>query len=106
MRSLFVFTICLFCALSSFAQKRVISGVVKDAHTEELLPYISVYVPGTEMGTSTDEKGAYILVIDKPADSILFSTVGYTSVKRPIGKELKQTINVTLDRSNVMLKMA
>ncbi len=55
-----------------------ISGIVKDQKSGEQLPYASVYIPGTNTGTSTSSAGFFNL-ITRQCDStdIVVSYIGY-----------------------------
>lgn len=55
-----------------------IQGVVRDAETNEPLPYVSVMIVNTEIGTSTDEKGRFFILHVLPGKYALeISSVGY-----------------------------
>ena len=76
----------LFCWNLSFAT--TIKGVVKD---EQGLPlyHVSVFVPGTNLGTHTNEKGEYQLNL-KPGKYVLnYNFIGYETVIKSlqIGQE-------------------
>jgi hypothetical protein len=75
-----------------------LSGTVSDIDSGEPLPFVTVLVPGTGLGTMTDDNGKFIL---KPCPAglmlVQLSSVGFES--------LIQKIDVTTDRSiNVSLK--
>ena len=61
----------LLSGLSSslYAQNQTISGTVRDAESAETLPYASVLVVGTALGTATNVDGYFVLV-GVPADSL------------------------------------
>jgi len=54
-----------------------LSGFVKEEGSGELLPGVSVFIPGTPYGTSTNAYGFYSLTIPRSSDSV---TVTYTAV--------------------------
>ena len=65
---------CMF--VCSFAQQKVtLSGHVKDTNGEPLFA-VAVAVKGTSTGTYTDEKGAYVLSVDKGKCVVMLSMVG------------------------------
>ncbi|MCB0666678.1 MAG: TonB-dependent receptor [Saprospiraceae bacterium] len=59
-----------------------IEGTVKDLNTEEPLPYATILIKGTNLGTTTDESGHFRLdhICDKELD-LVFSYVGYKPVE-------------------------
>jgi hypothetical protein len=74
----------VFCSFIAVAQKVKVSGVVKD-NTGKPMDVVTVAVPNSSMGTSTDRDGRYSLEV--PADahlSIVFSYVGYQTERRHI----------------------
>ncbi|GAA4436760.1 TonB-dependent receptor [Ravibacter arvi] len=65
-----------------FAQSSVtLSGFVKEAGSGELLPGVSVYVPGTSFGTVSNNYGFYSLTLPVSKDTveIAYSSVAFTS---------------------------
>ncbi len=104
MKNILVVLTCLLSLINTaLAQTITVSGKVSDAHTEETLPYSSVYIKGTTIGTTTDDQGLYSISFSVAADTIVFSSVGYTTLKLPLTKALQQTFNVELDRANYSL---
>lgn len=80
-----------------------ISGTVKDAATGDPLIGVSVVLKNTPVGTTTDQKGAFILTMpDGKTDGILvFSLIGYQS--REISLSGQTTINVRLEQKEAGL---
>lgn len=60
-----------------FAQKITIQGKVTDAENGEPVPFANVFFPGTQVGTTTDFEGNYLLKCTPPGDSLAASYVGY-----------------------------
>lgn len=73
-----------------------VQGTVTDAKTHQTLPAVSVSFPGTNLGTSADLNGHYVLKTSKSVSSIQVSFVGYKTVVKPIEAGKTQTINVLL----------
>ncbi len=57
--------------------KRTFKGKVIDAATQAPLPFVSVYIPGTKIGTNTAEDGTYSLEVPENAKVLVFSMIGY-----------------------------
>ena len=75
-----LFTIFSLSLLASnlFAQKKIISGFVKDYHSEEPIPFASVYFKGTQTGKLSDSSGHFSFLLSKwPADTLEITCVGY-----------------------------
>ena len=77
---LIVLTAMLVCSVS-YAQNITVTGVVTDSSTGQGVPFASLQLKGTMVGTSTDGDGLY--TIDVPADGVLvFSSIGLKRVSR------------------------
>lgn len=59
-----------------------VHGTVRDAETGEGLMVTNITVKGTTMGTTTDRNGRYNLFLTPAKYELLFSYMGYSSVKR------------------------
>ncbi|TYP98031.1 TonB-dependent receptor-like protein [Tenacibaculum adriaticum] len=75
----------------SFAQDRIISGIVSDETGP--LPGVSILKKGTTLGTETDFDGKYSIKA-KTGDILVFSFLGMKSIDKAISSS--NTINITL----------
>ncbi|TPE43365.1 DUF5686 and carboxypeptidase-like regulatory domain-containing protein [Pontibacter mangrovi] len=73
-----------------------IKGNVTDAVTNERLIGVSVFVPGTSLGTSTDYEGNYQLRTNQAVSKVQFSYLGYGPVALPVSPGKDQTLDVRL----------
>lgn len=92
-------------SLNTQAQERMISGSVKDKQTAEGLAYVNVYVPGTTIGTTTDDNGYFELQIPKEAyenEKLAASFAGYASDTFALSSS-RMTYNFRLKGSAGML---
>ncbi len=79
-----------------------VRGVVKDKSEAKPIPGVSVFVKGTTVVASTNEKGEYQIAA-KDANSILvFRYLGYKTVEMTVGS--RTTINVDLEEDSELLK--
>jgi hypothetical protein len=80
MKHLFI-TLFLITSFTGFSQKNgSITGKVIDKGTQEILPFVSLQIVGTQKGGTTDENGNFrISEIPVGTYNILFSYVGYHS---------------------------
>ena len=84
----------IFLASSNFiVGQTTIKGSVK-SESGQVLPGVSILVPGTFNGKTTDANGNYSISVDKNAKSLTFSMVGMNTIKEQIGN--KSEINVTM----------
>lgn len=72
---LFLFTAFLF------AQKGTLAGTVKDAEINDPLPFASVSVKGSQIGTTSDFDGIYTLHLDAGTYTLVFKFLGYETVE-------------------------
>ena len=76
----------------------VITGIVKDDNTREGVPFATIFVPGSPVGTVSDVDGAFELTIDlSKADSIFSSGTGYNMWKRSTRKFSGSNIELVIE---------
>lgn len=101
---------CSVCSL--FAQqetKNVIqfSGVIYDADSNSVVPYVNIKIKNSNQTYSANYKG-YFSFVCHDGDSLLFSSVGYkkvTIIIPPNLTEKKFTAIIKLKSDNIMLPM-
>ncbi len=96
--------ILLLLSESLYAQVTRVRGVVKDADTNEPLPFVSVYFQGTQTGTITNTEGEYFIESRTVSDTLIVSFVGYISKAIHIKKHQYQEINFYLEADAYMLE--
>lgn len=98
--------ICFVQAFSvtAIAQSTTIKGTVTDAKTGETLPFVSILIPGTTMGTASDADGKYAMTLNEDYKTVKFTYVGYLSIEKPITPGIEQVINVKMAVDASMLK--
>ena len=80
---LFLMLTAMLVSALAYGQNLTVTGVVKDSSTGEGVPFASLQLKGTMIGTSTDGDGVYSISV--PADGVLiFSSVGYVTVEVPV----------------------
>lgn len=83
-RFLIVFVLIFFFH-PVFSQTKFIRGSVRDAHSEEPVPFASVIFLHTTTGNLTDSSGLFFFRFAKwPADTLLITCVGYQPLLLPI----------------------
>ncbi len=100
---LLVFITFLF-SVPAFGQKTKIMGVVKDAVTNDPIPFVNVYFQSTTIGVTTGFNGEYSLETFNPSDSVVVSFIGYISQKRKVRRNAFQELNFELQPNNITLK--
>ncbi|SNR51452.1 DUF5686 and carboxypeptidase-like regulatory domain-containing protein [Hymenobacter mucosus] len=85
------------------AQRIVFSGQITESGTAKVVPFTSVFVPGTAQGATADVEGRYQLIVNGPVDSLAASAIGFATLKKRVSAEDRQTVNFTLGAGSVSL---
>ncbi len=60
------------------AQLKIISGLIRDSHSEEVIPFASVSFKNSTVGKLSDSAGSFTFYLDKwPSDTLEITCVGY-----------------------------
>jgi hypothetical protein len=89
-----VFVIALFLSVPSFGQTPV-KGKVTNSEDGSALPGVSIVIEGTTTGTVSDVDGNFTVNVPNSQSSLLFSFIGYTSQRIPVGSNT--IINVIME---------
>ncbi|PKQ63893.1 hypothetical protein BZG02_07740 [Labilibaculum filiforme] len=100
MKKTVLFLFLTFFCMTTFAQGHVVTGAVSSAEDGTPIPFASVVVKGTTIGTSTDFDGNYSLELGEE-DIIVFSMVGFSTQEIVVGTQ--DVINVIMVTDNMGL---
>jgi len=98
---LFALVLILYLGSSGLQAQRVITGTVTTEREGTTLPGVNVIVHGTTVGTTTGFDGKYSLEVNKEAEALDFSFMGYKFQTIEIGSQT--TINVVMVQSDLAL---
>lgn len=87
-----VVTLCLLAGFSA-AQQNTVTGTVKDQSGKYLVG-VNIVVKGTNLGTTTDNNGAFRISYASPDAVLIFSYVGYK--KQEVRPAARTEINIVL----------
>ncbi|WP_353132374.1 DUF5686 family protein [Pseudopedobacter sp.] len=87
-----------------FAQKTIVSGVVKDASTKETIPFANIFFNGTQAGTQTNMDGFFTISTSASYSALKFVYMGYETKIVPITVGKTQRIEVLMNPSAKELK--
>lgn len=101
----------LIAMCSLFAQQNnqsyyAVSGTIKDARTKKAIPFASIYVPGTYMGTVANLDGQFTLKIAKDlnAKEFAISHMGYSVKTYAIAPYMNKNNEFLLEPASVQLQ--
>ncbi|MEJ2882288.1 alpha/beta fold hydrolase [Pedobacter sp. GR22-6] len=101
-------TLLISQGMSANAQSVILKGVTISARTTSALPYVSIGIKNKPFGTVSDSLGRYSLSYNKTditdRDSIIFSAIGYHTVKMAWDDFLKMEKTVKLSESPQLLE--
>ncbi|MEX2235713.1 MAG: TonB-dependent receptor [Cyclobacteriaceae bacterium] len=72
----------------------LVTGTVKEASTQELLPGVNIIQKGTTQGTTTDADGKYSLLVAEDDAILVFSFIGY--ITQEVALNGRSVIDVVL----------
>ncbi len=92
----FTLIIIGICLLPIFSHAQItLTGKVTDTEKDEPIPYATVYIDGTSLGTITDESGAFTLNDVQPPAKLVVSHLSYM----PQAKEIYTRVDAQVDFS-------
>ena len=95
--------VILFSYAYSVAQNVVFKGKVTDSVNGDPLPYASIIVKGTTIGTTTDMDGNFKLVIPLQEGTVVISYIGYDTYSTAISDKMAGFYTVKLVPSGISL---
>ncbi|MEI6947593.1 DUF5686 family protein [Paraflavisolibacter sp. H34] len=109
LKKISLLVILLFCSFlpAALAQSKTIRGTIKDKHSDEPLPFVSVRFQKSGIGLLSDSSGAFVLTLSHlAADTLEVTTVGYQDYKVPVdpaqfrGDSLR--LHISLERGKII----
>lgn len=104
--SLFCGVLVLACVPTvARGQMHRVSGIVRDASTDERLPYVNVAVKGLTVGTSTNDQGEFTLALKPGTYEFLLNLVGYrTETRKIVVGASDQALIIRLTPTDILLQ--
>lgn len=104
MKSKFTWILLLLSVLTfqfTFAQTKVVTGVVTTKEDGVPIPDATILVEGTDRGVDTDENGRYSIKASQ-GEKLVVHYVGYVSAKSTVGVSNVLNFSLVLDESEMM----
>ncbi|HET6767215.1 MAG TPA: DUF5686 family protein [Chitinophagaceae bacterium] len=100
-RSLYIFLLFLFLpGMFALSQRKILAGVVKDAHSDEPIPFASLQFLNTTVGKLSDSSGKFEFNLSQwPSDTLEITCVGYQFYRLYVPASLDSlTVDIIMER--------
>ncbi len=97
-----IFLLIVFCSGFGSAQTYVLSGTISG--NNETLPFATILVKGTTLGTNSNANGQYRLKLPAGDYEIIFQYIGFTKKIERVSLNSDKTLNVVLSSDGISLK--
>lgn len=88
------------------AQVGTVNGFVRDAQNGEPLAYVNIYLENTDIGTTSNDRGYYVINnISAGEYTLVFSMMGYEAVKKLISVSSDTLIGIDASLERNVLRM-
>jgi len=91
-----IYTLLLCSTQILFAQSRLITGTVTAVDDGTVIPGVTVYASGTNVGAISNANGTYSINVPEGAQKLIFSFIGMKT--REVSIENQQVIDITLEQ--------
>src|SRR5215831_14844180 len=94
--------LCLLLFHQGFGQSKVLKRIIKDAHSDERIPFASLQLQSARTGRLSDSAGTFLFRFDEwPQDTLIITYVGYQEFHLAIDSALiskasKNVIDITI----------
>src|SRR5688572_1958958 len=96
-RSAFLCLVLLILSQAAVTQRKIIAGTVRDASSEEPIPFASISFKNSNTGKLTDSSGSFYFNLSAwPSDTVEITCVGYQPYHLLINSN-KDSIEVTIN---------
>jgi hypothetical protein len=102
-----VFIVLIYLVICNYANAQLITGTIKDAKTNENLPYVNIGIVAKGVGTVSNVDGTFkIALTNYDADSLRVSMLGYIPQSFLVAdlKKRRGTLNISLAPNTIQLK--
>ena len=108
-RFLFLFICILSVFVTAFAAPRhknrvEIKGIVQDSLTQEGVPYVAIFLEGSDNGVLTNDDGSFKFVTSSKLTNLEISTIGYDKKKVPLKNANLDSLIIDLRPTGVAMK--
>jgi len=100
------FCISIFSIPVTTAAQQTISGILLSSETKQPIPYASIGIARSTIGTTSNPGGSFTILIPagRLKDTLLFTSLGFINKSLPIGGITGANFKVYLDKKIIALK--
>lgn len=91
----------MLAATGLFAQSVTVTGTVYAARDQQPLPGVTVHVKGSANGAATDSNGKFILKDVPKEATLVFTSIGFTTMERALNGQSAMSISLKEDRTGL-----
>ena len=95
---IFFTSVFFLLSLSLFSQNFRVSGTITDEGSGEVLSFVSVYVPETNLSTTTNNYGYFSLSLPLDTYQLNISCMGYATVVSEVNPSNSSNLKITLQK--------
>ncbi len=103
MKNIYLTLILITITLGAYAQEFKLSGSIIDSNGQPV-PFTSVYIKNTTIGTSANVDGVYGLALNKGTFTIIYRAIGYKAKEQNVTIESNTAQNITLTPESYSLQ--
>ncbi len=97
--------LCLLPAISGWSQSKVFRGTIKDAHSDERIPFASLSFKHSTAGRLSDSAGNFVFRFHEwPSDTLLITYVGYADFILPLDSLFYSKVKGEVINMNILLE--
>ena len=85
MKKHIIYSLLLLVPILSFAQSKVITGIVKDIDTKKAIQWVSISIEGTNQKTLTNEEGEFKIAVPDENSILNFYHISYSEKNFKVG---------------------
>jgi hypothetical protein len=98
--SFFVLLFLIYCISFEASAQNKITGLVTDSLTGEAIPFISIQIKGSSIGTMTDNSGKFLLSVPYSAHLLYAGSIGYKEKAVILNSSKNSHLKIQLTRKS------
>jgi hypothetical protein len=98
-------SLCLLTTLTGLSQSKIFRGTIRDAHSDERIPFASMQFKRSSSGRLSDSSGSFIFRFqDWPVDTLIVTYVGYQDFLLVLDSSFYSKVKQDVIDMNILLE--